>query len=292
FLFLPQRMELIGSNYGLLISERGSSLSFGGVAFEPAFDIAYLNTYWERRNNTFGSNYFAQISLDGIAVIVAELPFINTLNVSTSTFSQDELPFDSVTLGLGVVARPATDFFELTLINWANMPPVGPHFELLGWSTLQPAFSDPTAGVVMFPDASSVKVPGKFLYFGATGYFYLSCGLDDGSRAIYRWPDSSIDTLAPIKYPEDHGPLIGGLADGRLLAEKDGLLSVLNPDLGLLFAFRSGSLRFVHERYDAFNSRMITVFTRTLYARSNGGEGTLRVEIYEIPSSELEKLGD
>ncbi|MGD9940828.1 MAG: hypothetical protein AB7T74_13600, partial [Clostridia bacterium] len=41
FLFLPQRMELIGSNYGLLISERGSSLSFGGVAFEPAFDIAY-----------------------------------------------------------------------------------------------------------------------------------------------------------------------------------------------------------------------------------------------------------
>jgi hypothetical protein len=290
FWFLPQRMEvpLVGVMNGLLISERGSSLGFYGVGFQPGFDTGYLLPLKDRRLNTYGPGFFAQMAPNGTseASIVAELPTINNIDVNISSFPGIPLPAGTITLGLGAVARPFPDttLFDLSLLNWSTTL-AEPRYEVLDWLGGQPSFV--ASLLIVFPDATDVKVPGKFLYFGATGYFYLSCGLADGSRVIYRW---SGPAAVPIKYPENHGPLIGGLADGRLLAEKDGLLSVLDQDLGLLFAFRSGSLSFVHERWDGL--QMITVFTRSLYVRENGGEGTLRVEIYEIPSSELYKLGE
>ncbi|MDX9959049.1 MAG: hypothetical protein RBT68_11465 [Spirochaetia bacterium] len=288
FWFLPQRLEVPMT--GLLISERGSSLGFYGVGFQPGFDTGYLLALKDRRQNTYGPGYFAQMAPNGTseASIVAELPTINNIDVSISSFPEIPLAAGTITLGFGAVARPGTADYELSIVVWDATPPGPPFFEMIGWFANQPAFTP--AGPIVFPDASSVTVPGKFLYsVGDFNYFYLSCGLIDGTRAIFRWSDIM---MAPVQFPEDHGPLIGGLADGRLLAEKDGLLSVLDQDLGLLFAFRSGSLRFVHERWDAVDLKMITVFTRTLYVRKDGGEGTLRVEIYEIPSSELKKLGD
>jgi hypothetical protein len=289
FLFLSQRSEVPMT--GLLISERGSSLGFYGVGFQPGFDTGYMLPLRDRRLNTYGPGYFAQMAPNGTseASIVVDLATINNIDVNSSLFPGIPLPAGTITLGLGAVATPPPfeNSVDLSLINWSTTL-AEPGYEVLDWPGGQPTFG--ASLLIEFPDATDVKVPGKFLYFGATGYYYLSCGLADGSRAIYRWPGPA---AVPTRFPEDHGPLIGGLADGRLLAEKDGLLSVLNPDLGLLFAFRSGSLRFVHERWDAVDLKMITVFTRTLYARSGGSrEGTLRVEIYEIPSLELEKLGE
>lgn len=113
FRFLPERREvpIAGIMNGLLITERGSSLSFSGIQFEPGFDFAYQSYYWERRPNTFGSGYFAQVSPDGnpTATIVADLPFISAINLNPFSSTQPSLPIGTVTLGLGAVPRPDSD---------------------------------------------------------------------------------------------------------------------------------------------------------------------------------------
>ena len=119
--------------------------------------------------------------------------------------------------------------------------------------------------------------------------------MSDGSRAIFRWVNPPAAS-EPVRYAEEYGPLIGALAsDGRLLAEKDGIISVLDPDLNFLFKFPAGRLRFVHERYDnLIDFEMKVVFTRTIFARNNphDSDGTLLVEVYEIPTASLEDLAD
>jgi hypothetical protein len=119
--------------------------------------------------------------------------------------------------------------------------------------------------------------------------------MSDGSRAIFRWVAATANTVDSIRFPEDFGPLIGALSDGRLLAEKDGIISVLDPDLNFLFKFPAGRLRFVHERYDnLIDFEMKVVFTRTIFARysSHDDNGQLLVEVYEIPTASLEDLAD
>ena len=87
--------------------------------------------------------------------------------------------------------------------------------------------------------------------------------------------------------------MVGALSDGRLLAKKDEILSVLDPNLKREFSFPAGKLRFVHERWDG-SLTMYSVFTRTIFVRTerdNDG-GRLDLEVYEIPSLDLYKLTD
>jgi hypothetical protein len=120
--------------------------------------------------------------------------------------------------------------------------------------------------------------------------------MSDGSRAIFRWAAATADTVDAIRYPEDYGLLIGALSDGRLLAEKDGIISVLDANLGRLFKFPAGRLRFVHERFASADvpPQMKVVFTRTIFVRYNShdSDGQLLVELYEIPTADLENLAD
>lgn len=141
-----------------------------------------------------------------------------------------------------------------------------------------------------FPDHALVRQPGTA--FWTPGYLYLSCGLSDGSRAIYRW-EYPPSVPPPVRFPEVYGPLVGALSDGRLLAQKGEILTVLDADLNREFSFPAGKLRFVHERWDTF-STMYSVFTRTIFVRTerdNDG-GRLDVEVYEIPTLDLYKLAD
>lgn len=169
-------------------------------------------------------------------------------------------------------------------------------------AVLQPLYSPPGSWMggaapgyggsnfLQFDDYPYVSVPGLALYPAGTGYLYLSCGLSDGSRAIYRWTNPA--TQQPSRFPEVYGPLVGALSDGRLLAKKDEILSVLDPGLKREFSFTAGKLKFVHERWDG--TIMRTVFTRTVFVRTSHDDdrGRLDVEVYEIPTADLHKLAD
>ena len=88
--------------------------------------------------------------------------------------------------------------------------------------------------------------------------------------------------------------MVGTLSDTWVLAEKNGILTVLDNNLKRLFSFPAGKLKFVYERYNTLSGQMTAVFTRTIYVRTESGDdrGRLKVEVYEIPSADLYKLAD
>ncbi len=151
-------------------------------------------------------------------------------------------------------------------------------------------FLDPPQTELYFPYLDSFFIPGTFLDMGI--YLYLSCGMSDGSWAIYRW-EKAFPSENPVRYPAVYGPVIAGLMDGRLLAFDGITTTVLSPDMKMLFSFPSGKLRFVHERYDSVNNESVCVFTRTAFLRNsnNDDRGKVRIEIFEFPASRLSELG-
>lgn len=139
-----------------------------------------------------------------------------------------------------------------------------------------------------FSAASSLKAPGSFFDNGT--YLYLSCSLVGGTQAIYRW---NLATLAsPVRYPAAYGPLTAALSDGRLLAWNGQTTTLLSADMDRICSFPSGTLRFVHERYDSTLLENVCVFTRAVFVRNKDDDsGDLKIEVFEIPTSDLSSLG-
>ncbi|HRZ89676.1 MAG TPA: hypothetical protein P5117_09365, partial [Spirochaetia bacterium] len=190
------------------------------------------------------------------------------------------------TFGIGTVAKPLDTMARLTWIGYESGTLLRFYTDL--WNGGSAPGLGPVSDIQL-PDEELISIPGKAVEL-ESGHIFLSCGLIDGSRAIYRWNGSS--DPAPIRFSEIHGPLTGALSDSRLLAEKDGVLTVLDNNLKRLFSFPSGRLRFVHERWDG--TRMISVFSRAVFVRTESGDdiGRLKVEVYEIPTADLHKLAD
>ncbi len=292
--FVPVAADLTGLSgwYALLAQSTETTLRLYPVWFDTALSQGLpdmfngndlLNVYGERAAIVMAPNG----NTDSVAISnPANQSYISPISPPTSI--PVSFPPSTRTFGSGYVHDEG--------INQATFAWVGID------SAFQPAYSAPNSwmggaapgfggsNVMIFEDYQKVSRPGVALYPDATGYLYLSCGLSDGSRAIYRWTNPS--TQQPVRFSEVYGPLVAGLSDGRLLAEKDGILTVLDPDLRCLFSFPAGKLRFVHERWDG--SRMISVFTRTLYVRTSQNDdiGRLKVEVYEIPTADLHRLAD
>lgn len=299
--FLPVAADLSTLPYdpnGLLIRPVFSSLRISSVRFEASTntgDVDYSTS--EELFNAFGNQYTFYIAPDSsrTALVASDFNRITYFSgFNPLSYTHHDPPSIYGTFGFGMVRSsnpPAEAVIAwIGYIDVANTVP-GFYISLPGshWVSGAPSFPAPTN--IIFGDHGLVDTskPGKAFLSGTT-LLYLSCAMRDGSRAIYRWTNPS--TQQPVRFSEVYGPLVAGLSDGRLLAEKDGILTVLDPDLRCLFSFPAGKLRFVHERWDG--SRMISVFTRTLYVRTskNDNIGRLKVEVYEIPTADLHRLAD
>lgn len=246
--------------------------------------------------NVFGDHYSAYARPDGsMTAFLASEP---TVGRSISPMNAFPNPLPTEVYPAAITATFGIGFSRMSMSNDARCAWIGydtssnPSYKTAFWDNLNfmPPFGIGATTNLPFPDHALVRQPGTA--FWTPGYLYLSCGLVDGSRAIYRWeyPPSA---LPPIRFTEVYGPLVGALSDGRLLAKKDEILSVLDPNLKREFSFPAGKLRFVHERWDG-SLTMYSVFTRTIFVRTerdNDG-GRLDLEVYEIPSLDLYKLTD
>ncbi|PKL24189.1 MAG: hypothetical protein CVV47_10590 [Spirochaetae bacterium HGW-Spirochaetae-3] len=283
--FAPQLTDI--PTAGLLVLDIGAKLGLRNVSIDAAYHTG-STYYYDERSNSLGDAYLVQAAPDGTAAafIVTDSGTGRYLDLTTWTPTDATMATTLGPFGIGSVALTGANQAALTCYTYPNVS--DPQFSTVSWSSGAPDLSGTTS--MLFANAPAVSSPGRFLSAG--GYYYLSCGLADGSRAAYRWSAPTI--LQPTRYPEDYGPLIGALSDGRLLAEKDGIVSVLGLDLNRLFSFPAGRLRFVHERYDATALLMKAVFTRSVFVRTSNhdDDGELLVEIYEIPTASLADLAD
>lgn len=286
--FLPPMVDLPTS--GSLVSDMGDSLEFRQVWIDGINHTGSINTMIGFSvNNTHGDGYMVQSTTDGTdkAFIVASSNMGNYLD--WTTYPTGPIAATLGPFGIGAVAQAMTS--QVSLACFAYPAISNPQFIVYTWT----GNAAPGFGATIpfnFSDASIAMTPGRLLATTAsTNFLYLSCGLSDGSRAIYRW-DPPFTAAEPTRFPEDYGPLIGALSDGRLLAERDGIITVLDADLQRLFKFPSGTLRFVHERYNG--TEMKVVFTRTIFLKTSthDDKGTLHVEVYEIPTANLASLAD
>ncbi len=287
--FLPPMVDT--PTAGLLVMDMGPRVALksiwaidvvnhsGMIDYSTGFDTI----------NSLGDAYFVQASPDGSPRAL----FVSSRTGGTEVSSFYPLTTLNMTIpttlgpfGIGAVAVSSVAQSSLSCFAYDGTP----RYQAIStWSGGDPGFAaTPTA--FTFSAASQVTAPGRFL--STTIWLYLSCGLSDGSRAIFRWVNPPAGE--PTQYTEDYGPLIGALSDGRLLAERDGIISVLDANLVRLFKFPAGTLRYVHERYDSANLLMKVVFTRTLFVRTSSHDdiGTLRVEVYEVPTADLASLAD
>jgi len=293
FWFLPQMTDTPST--GLLVLETEDSLEFRSFAF---IDIVNHQATIEPMNgfetaNSMGNSYMVQAYPDGSpGALIAVSPTDGWTTMMWSpapTTITLPTPTTPAQFGMGAVAVSGFNQARIAGFAYDGLP----RYEIFSaWASGDPFFMATPVTTLTFSAASQIAQPGKFLATAA--WLYLSCGLDDGSRATFRWVNPPAAT-EPTRYPEDYGPLIGALSDGRLLAEQDGIISVLDPDLNKLFKFPAGRLRFVHERYDSLiDFEMKVVFTRSIFARndSHDSDGQLLVELYEIPTDDLEDLAD
>ncbi len=286
--FLPPMTDMPTS--GSLVSDTGGSIDFKQVwidAFNHSGSISTTSGF--NADNAFGDAYLVHSTPNGNAEVFIASDTTTGHYLDWTTNPTTPIPATIGPFGIGAVAQANVNMASLACFVYQGAS--DPRYTILTWNAGAPAFVAPAA--FTFSAASQVAVPGKFL--ATSIWLYLSCGLTDGSRVIFRWVNPPAAS-EPAVYPEDFGPLIGALSDGRLLAEENGIISVLDADLNRSFKFPAGKLRFVHERYDNTDvpPRMKTVFTRTLYARYNNEHdtGSLQVEVYEIPTADLANLAD
>lgn len=291
--FLPK--DSISFNAGILLNREESSLHLRSVSSIDAVNhTATVDDVSSTLINMLGDLYTAHPSPDGsnVAFFATQTDSFKYLNRFDSfadpapLFTACSLPPTGVsTFGTG--AR-RNDDITVNLI-WIGMDSTSPQYNYIDWQTGTPTFTLPSP--LEFDDAPFVAQAGKAFVTGGGTVFFLSCGLSDGSRAIYRWSDPSIN---PSRFPEVYGPLVGVLSDTWVLAEKKGILTVMDNNLKRLFSFPAGKLKFAYERYNTISGQMTAVFTRTIYVRTESGDdrGRLKVEVYEIPSADLYKLAD
>ncbi len=293
--FLPPMVDT--PTAGLLVMDMGAKLAFRSIpAIDPINHAGVINTSSSLEvANTMGDAYLAHAAPDGgyTAFVSTHISEALIVQMSDVTSSSMVLPGTNTqgSFGIGIVADSGSSTGTIACYAYDALSLEPEYDTRTAWSggTPSTAFTIDPGSVLAFSSAAQVTSPGKFLDTGAG--MYLSCGLSDGSRTIFRW---SLPGVEPTQYTEDYGPLIGALSDGRLLAEQDGIISVLDANLVRLFKFPAGTLRYVHERYDSTNLLMKVVFTRTLFVRTSSHDdiGTLRVEVYEIPTADLVSLAD
>ena len=291
-LFLPERDDYsVVPRYGLLLRVNDSRLVSTFVQFDTAYGY---QTGAQESENIFDDASYIESAPDGsshasgIGQSSTYLFWTMDLNSLDSSSYSTYLPVNDRVLGVGSVQNSlaATDTTSCCFVDNVGTP-CYIIFTYAGGGT-PPNFSGASSELSL-PFLDSIKTPGSFFDTGT--YLYLSCGLSDGTNAVFRW-ESASPTADPLRYPAAYGPLVAVLSDDTVLAEDGTLMTALSPDLKKRFAFPCGAMKFVHERYDSVKGYAICVFTRTTFVRSSNGDdfGRARIEVYEIPTSDLYTL--
>jgi hypothetical protein len=124
--------------------------------------------------------------------------------------------------------------------------------------------------------------------------WYVSLTEENGAIRTFRWTNNL--AAIPVELTSIKAPLVAILnaAPGgtpTLLSSNGMSMTVYDENGTELYSFPAGSLRFVHERWDAAAGAWMAVFCRTIFIRSEKNDnGTLRTEVFEIPVSELSSL--
>jgi len=229
------------------------------------------------RAEPYGNDYFLMIANKTI----------NQWYFTSSSYTESNISGNEKVLGVGNVANLTTrDRLSYCFLYEGAIA----FFTNSSYDYDMPGFSPPTVNddYLAFPDIGYIKTPGALFDTGT--YYYLSCSMADGTKAIYRW-DYATEwwNINPLRYPAAYGPLIAALSDGRLLAYDGAITTVLSVDMDKLFSFPSGTLRFAHERFNGVEN--ICVFSRCTFVESKDEKGNLRIEIFEIPTAQLSRLG-
>jgi len=125
--------------------------------------------------------------------------------------------------------------------------------------------------------------------------WYVSLTEENGAVRAFRWTDN-LSTI-PVELTAIKAPLVAVLnaAPGGTptLLSSNGMSMTAYDEAGIeLYSFPAGSLRFVHERWDATAGAWKAVFCRTMFIRNQYNDnGTLRTEVYEIKVEDLPTLG-
>ncbi|MBU0928566.1 MAG: hypothetical protein KKA67_12510 [Spirochaetes bacterium] len=226
------------------------------------------------------------MALDGSDWAAGRLYRPDTVSASILIGDTLALPTPSRLLGAGfAAAAPGSDslfaaYFDESLAAWRAIDG-----DYAGWPlgalapvplTMPPGFND-----------SAVQGVG---YAGRVGSDYYLCATTaDGASRTFRWEGEL--SAAPAELASIKAPLVAVLSDGTLLARDGSAYQAYGPDGAILFAFPAGSLRFAHERYDAASSAYRSVFARQSFiSNSYDDKGTLRIELFEIPTEELPGL--
>lgn len=118
--------------------------------------------------------------------------------------------------------------------------------------------------------------------------YFLSLIDASKSSRTFCWPEEL--SSQPVELMHLSDPLQAVLSDGTLLTD-DGMTSTAFDSSGKRqYAFSSGSLRFIHERYDDTLGAYVMVFTRNLFVRDGREQVRLRIEVLEIPTVRLSEL--
>ncbi|MBN2875068.1 MAG: hypothetical protein JXM71_08230 [Spirochaetales bacterium] len=166
---------------------------------------------------------------------------------------------------------------------------------LMAWQALEFSYSGgtPLSGTgndIAIPPALSPTRVGFTANSGA--YWYLSITDADGVSTTYRWPSTALMTQ-PGKLQGVTLPLVAVLSDGKLLSGDGTTLTAHEADGTPLFSVLASGLYFAHERYDTAAGAWLMVFCRQLFASDGRDEyGTLLLDVYELPTADLETLAD
>lgn len=201
--------------------------------------------------------------------------FSNTVIIGTGMVPDPLLP----TSDRGcMIFRDGSGVYRATVFQWNGTMPLSlAPFVDLGW----PADLSPAGPVAVG-------------FAGATAdYIYLSFIDTSSERHTLRW-NRTTPASQPVELDQVAGPLVAILSDGSLLADGGQSYLLYSTDGNPIGELHSGALRFVHEVYDttgASGQQWLATFCRELFvAGSHDDSGTLRLDVFTIPTTGLEAL--
>lgn len=284
--FVPARADLsaVDPVRGLLVRVNGGNLVASILSVSDTIsDTISAQEY----GNLFGDRPCLVAAPDASASILGihqnDSSILYDLSAGTSSSATLSSGIEKL-VGAGIVlsatnnGRVSICYISSSALYYETMP---------SYSSGNPPGFSGSGTMLTFPSLSYLKTPGSFFDNGT--YRYLSCSLVDGTQAIYRW---GLATQSPVRYPAAYGSLAAALSDGRLLAFDGQTTTLLSADMDRICSFPSGTLRFVHERYDSALAAYVCVFTRTVFVRNRDNDsGDLKLEIFEIPTASLSSVG-
>jgi hypothetical protein len=258
---------------------------------EQRFDVFYQQSFplWQNYSNL--SQYLTDYDDTGIILLIQEMNEINarTWAVGAEYFVDDPSP-GNIRVAVGFSPDLITDQDRLVGFDLGDTatPPDPPNYQLTMWHQII------NSSFILGPPLNSPNtVNFDFLLFGPPTYgfagynqitdrYFLSARMENGTQRFFLWNagTDNLPSILPISKQ-----VTGILSNGNYLAQEDKSITLYSPTGSFLYQINLGTIRFHFERFNIIDSTWYSVFSRVLH-----GDYELRVEVFEIKTSELRNL--